>query len=96
MSPSGSTWYPPAACLWNGPTVLWTKPIISHAYSAFPEASKLFIDLLGLRDASCDDLLADLAKFRDTFPMPQNLERLRSFYEALDEMVGLEEKSKLR
>ena len=89
-------WYAPNECLWGGPSVLWTKPIIRDAYAACPAASRLFVDLLGLRDADCDDLMSDLTKFRDTHPMPECLERLETFYEALSELAGPTDSARIR
>ena len=76
--------------------MLCAKLLLKKAYSAWDGARELFVNLLKIRDANSIDVLNELTGFRGMYSMPGSLDKLRSYYDALDKLATQENRVQIR
>jgi hypothetical protein len=57
-------WCAPHECLWKGPPFITIRPLLQDIYCDSPGAEQLFVELLGIPDASYQDVLLEIRQFQ--------------------------------
>jgi hypothetical protein len=79
---TGSRWVRAHQCVWKGPKCLRTFECLKDIY---PGAKRLFCTVLGVKDASLDDVVKEAKQFQPSHGMPYILSIFQEMEKALEQ-----------
>jgi len=85
-------WYRSIYCVWEGPSFLLTKQVLSPLYGANQSASSFFQTMLNMRDVGYNDLIDELKNLSTKAEAESRLIKSKApqVYAALDSMASTE------